>query len=234
VEHLILVATFSAIKGTEDAARKINKWEPTTQDFKAVANWEATNAGKGCIRVETVSTLDDFITKIHKAAKGTLKSVSLVTHSNTKNLALGGTVDWTNADVQLNTSDDRDPAKTRQLSRGIDEALMFGGGFHGWFENSQEGQDALAEIKTALAPNAEFNFYSCQENASQSYAGTVLLKKIASVFGVVVHGFDGFIWYKTFGADRTRTGFGKTEADGLAAMAPGIFHNNPSFQTHSP
>jgi hypothetical protein len=47
-----------------------------------------------------------------------------------------------------------------------------------------------------------------------------------------------FLWYQPQNVggkwDRSRTGFGATQPEGLASMAPGIFHNDGKFKTFTP
>lgn len=196
--ELTFVATFANPWKGKAAQELVSinsgKWNPGTDDFKAVAQHEKQK------KVIEVSSFSDFLGGIqHEGgtnSKRVITRINILTHATSSLIAFSGKVDGTTGGVTLNNAQKWDDA-----DKGLDITAL------------SELRDPamasfLAELRDKFCAGAQVFFYACQSGQG---LGLLLFQDFAKTFQVTVKGFDDSIWYlpkKTQPLDRNFTALG--------------------------
>lgn len=170
------------------------KWNPGTDDFKAVAQHEKQT------KVIEVSSFSDFLGGVqHEGgtnSKRVVKRINILTHAIPSLIAFSGKVDGNTGGVSLNNAQ-----KWNDPDKGLDVTAL------------SELRDPamapfLADLRGKFCAGAQVFFYACQSGQGLSL---LLLQDFAKTFQVTVKGFDDSLWYlpkKTQPLDRNFTALG--------------------------
>jgi hypothetical protein len=171
------------------------KWNPSIDDFLAVANHK-----KGKTKIVEISNFSGFLGGIqHEGGTSktrVIKRINIITHATSGLIAFSGTIDANTAGVTLNNEQAWDGPK-----KGLDVAAL-----NKLHEPSMSG--LLADLQGKFCDGAEVFFYACNSGQGVNLA---LFQDFAKTFRVKVRGFDDSIWYlptKTTPIDRNFTDLG--------------------------
>jgi hypothetical protein len=212
--EITVISSFkNPFKGPADEiqAMKQNRWEPSTDDFRAVAG--------------NAVTIDHFhqlfaailVDGAKETKAGSIGRINIFTHANSDMIAFSGSISSSGAmaSVSLKVDGSITPGDLQSLTQGqtfnvnsTNKAIA-----SKWF--------SLADVRGRFAKDAIIVVYACKSGLDSSF-----VQEIADTFQVKVQGFNDLIGYfpeyddKTNTIKRRRTGVGRN-----AAVVTGDFHD---------
>lgn len=196
--ELVAIARFDspwANNSEEVNALDSGKWNPSKNDFAAVANKDAKSKD-----IFTIKTLGEFLGVISEAKDGTLERLVLITHSTNNLIALSGTMAYNGekGKVGLNQSNKNDMIN----SGGIDQRVV------NWLNEDPTGIAQRNLARTKFTENAEIVLISCHSGSFASLPP--FLMDLSASLNVRIRGFNEEIGYfprynKNAVTDRTFT-----------------------------
>ena len=215
--EITVISSFkNPFKGAADEiqAMKQNRWEPSTDDFRAVAG--------------SALTIDHFhqlfaailVDGTKETKAGSIGRINIFTHANSDMIAFSGSISSSGAmaSVSLKVDGSITPGDLQSLTQGqtfnvssTNKAIA-----SKWF--------SLADVRGRFAKDAIIVVYACKSGLDSSF-----VQEIADTFQVKVRGFNDLIGYfpeyneGTNTIKRRRTGVGRN-----AAIVTGDFHDMDS------
>jgi hypothetical protein len=166
----------------EVKAMKDDRWEPSTEDFSAVAGQQSVTVDN-YLQLLAVALVDGN----RETTAGSIGRINIFTHSNSDLIAMRGTISvgglTTTVSLEVPTaiSDDtldalNQPGATFSISHKS--------------KSISSKKYTLDDVRKRFAANAVIVLYSCRAGVSK-----VFLQRIADTFQVKVRGFDDVIGY---------------------------------------
>jgi len=183
----------------EIAAMKAKRWEPTTDDFAAVAGGNSYQVGSylevlGAILVEGNKQRPD----------GSISRINLFTHANPNLIALGGTV------KPLSVGSDVSLYVNSALSQAtLDKLNQQGAYFTVGLKKFAKKKFTMDDVRRRFAKGAVIVLYACHSGVDGAF-----IQYLANTFNVRVRGFSSVIGYfpkyqdTPMKVDRRRVGLG--------------------------
>jgi hypothetical protein len=183
-KEINVVASFSSpFKTTaeEVTAMKENRWEPSTQDFRAVAGDAVTV--DNYLQLLAVALVDGD----SETANGSIGRINIFTHANSDLIAMKGTIRA--GGMTTNVSLDVASAISEDTLDALNQpGVPFN--VQARSKKISSKQFTLGDVRKRFAPNAMIVIYACHTGVQGTF-----LQRIADTFQVRVRGFDDVIGY---------------------------------------
>jgi hypothetical protein len=179
-----VVATFiNPFKTTADEvkAMKEGRWEPSSDDFRAVAGTSVTV--NNYLQLLAVMLVDGD----HETGAGSIGRINIFTHANSDLIAMSGRVAASGMTTQV-FLDVSSAISEETLDLLNKPGLPFT--VQAKSKKISSKQFTLADVRRRFAPNAVIVIYACHTGVQGTF-----LQRIADTFQVRVRGFDDVIGY---------------------------------------
>jgi hypothetical protein len=165
----------------EVTAMAKDRWEPTSDDFAAVAGKSSVEVGSWKGLLQVILTQGDAQSK-----PGSISRINIFTHANSNLIALSGNVRPTNAaaDVTLNVSSAISEETLDQLNSGITISVVSKD------KKLASKKFVMDDVRKRFTNDAVIVIYACH-----GAVDTAFVQRIADTFGVKVRAFREVIGY---------------------------------------